>query len=266
MLELKGEVQNTWGPNATTAISVGFWERLQVIVRRSLGADSPFVATVQFRFGQWARDPREFSPGLVLETIDSILYELQLVKDESPELAPKEALDPELVFVVYGRDRNLRDSMFSFLRALGLNPIEWETAAAWTGEAAPYVGTILDVAFRRVQAVVVMLTPDEAARLRPELADGPNDRDAVEGYQARPNVLFEAGMAMGLHPERTIIVTIGETRVFSDIGGRTTIRLTSGPDGRNALANRLKTAGCAVDTSGADWLTKGSFVPVAHAD
>jgi hypothetical protein len=36
--------------------------------------------------------------------------------------------DPKKVFVVHGRDEKLRSDMFGFLRALGLNPIEWREA------------------------------------------------------------------------------------------------------------------------------------------
>ncbi len=50
--------------------------------------------------------------------------------------------------VVYGRDQALRDSMFSFLRALKLNPIEWSEGAKATGKGSPYVGKSLNQIFR----------------------------------------------------------------------------------------------------------------------
>lgn len=50
---------------------------------------------------------------------------------------------PRVVFVVHGRNRELRDSMFSFLRALGLHPLEWTEALLATGKPAPYVGEAL---------------------------------------------------------------------------------------------------------------------------
>jgi hypothetical protein len=59
--------------------------------------------------------------------------------------------------VVYGRDQDLTDSMFSFLRALKLNPIEWSEAVRATGKGSPYVGEILDAAFVMAQAIVVLL-------------------------------------------------------------------------------------------------------------
>ena len=51
------------------------------------------------------------------------------------------------VFVVHGRNESARVAMFAFLRSLGLQPIEWSQAVAATGEASPYIGTVLDSAF-----------------------------------------------------------------------------------------------------------------------
>lgn len=165
------------------------------------------------------------------------------------------------VFVVYGRNAEARQSMFDFLRSIHLHPIEWSKARAMTGEASPYLGTILDVAFEAAQAVVVLFTPDELVTLRPEYADGVSDPELNPATQARPNVLFEAGMAMGRHPERTILVELGRMRSFSDIFGRHAVRITNEPHVRHDLALRLETAGCDIDISGVDWYQSGNFAP-----
>lgn len=72
------------------------------------------------------------------------------------------------VWVVHGRNTKLRDSLFDFLRAIGLEPLEFSKAVILTGKAAPYIGEILDAAFAKAAAVVVLLTPDDEARLKPE--------------------------------------------------------------------------------------------------
>ena len=152
--------------------------------------------------------------------------------------------------------------MFTFLRSIGLRPIEWDQAIAMTGKASPYIGEVLDVAFDDAQAVVVLLTPDDIAYIRHEYA-AEDDPELEPRGQARPNVLFEAGMAMGRDGERTILVEMGDLRPFSDVGGRHAIRMDNTPQRRKSLADRLRTAGCPVDVSGADWITAGDFTPPA---
>ena len=168
--------------------------------------------------------------------------------------------DATSVFVVHGRNSAVRDAMFSFLRAIGLKPIEWSEAVLATGRPTPYIGDILDAAFSQAQAVVVLLTPDDEARLRPKFAQGddpPHERE-LSG-QARPNVLFEAGMAMGRNSERTVLVEIGRLRPFSDIAGRHVVRLDDSTQRRQELAQRLQAAGCEVNLEGTDWHTMGEF-------
>jgi len=131
-----------------------------------------------------------------------------------------------------------------------------------TASGSPYVGDVLAAAFDATQAVIVLLTPDDFAYLRPDLVkkeDSDYERNPTP--QARPNVLFEAGMALGLHPDRTVIVEFGQLRPFSDIGGRHVLRFDGSPGARQALAVRLKAAGCEVDDKGTDWLTAGEFLP-----
>jgi predicted nucleotide-binding protein len=164
------------------------------------------------------------------------------------------------VFVVHGRNAPARSAMFAFLRAIGLNPIEWSEAVQMTGEGSPYIGQVLDTAFDSAQAIVVLFTPDDVAYLRGEYASGEDDPEIAPKGQARPNVLFEAGMAMGRDAKRTVLVELGQLRPFSDIGGRHAIRIDNSAQTRHALAQRLLSAGCAVNLTGSDWLTAGEFV------
>jgi len=171
--------------------------------------------------------------------------------------------DSETVFVVHGRNEKLRSAMFDFLRAIGLKPLEWDQAVSLTGNGSPYIGEVLEAAFATAQAVVVLFTPDEITYLRPDLV-GAEDPETQPETQARPNVLFEAGMAFGYDAQHTVIVEIGSIRPFSDIGGRHAVRLTNDAETRKTLAQRLQTAGCSVDLTGADWLKAGDFTPPAE--
>jgi len=171
----------------------------------------------------------------------------------SPRARPR----VELVFIVHGRDDKARRALGEFLRAVKLQPLEWSELA---GSGAPFVGEILERGFRRAQAVVVLLTGDDKARLRKRFlkkSDGKHERDLTA--QPRPNVLFEAGMALGTHPTRTILVQIGKIRPFTDIAGRHFIAMDNSPNRRNELAMLLEGAGCRVDRGGTDWLNAGNF-------
>ncbi|QFG24612.1 CATRA conflict system CASPASE/TPR repeat-associated protein [Actinomadura sp. WMMB 499] len=169
------------------------------------------------------------------------------------------------VFVVHGRDTRVRDGMFAFLRACGLEPYEWETLVARTGETGPYLGEVVVQGIARAQAVVVLLTPDDSVRLDPRLRNP--DEDPFElGFsgQARPNVLVELGMALALCPERTILLHAGSQRPIADLGGRNFIRLSDGTECRDKIRGRLRAAGCPVG-GGQDWLTAGTLTsPTTH--
>jgi hypothetical protein len=152
--------------------------------------------------------------------------------------------------------------MFAFLRSIGLDPIEWSQAIQTAGNPAPFIGEVLENAFSIAQAVVVILTGDDEARLKP-LYHSSEDPVYEKEFtpQARPNVLFEAGMAFGSHPLNTILVQIGTIRPFSDVAGRHILRMSDAAEQRHQLAQRLQLAGCAVNTSGNDWYTAGDFSP-----
>jgi hypothetical protein len=147
-----------------------------------------------------------------------------------------------------------------------LEPLEWIKATHLTGKASPYIGEILDAAFKHAQAAVVLLTPDDEARLREDLIqpDDPPHEKILTG-QARPNVLFEAGMAFSSHPGQTVLVQFGHVRPFSDVAGRHVVKMNNSVQKRHELASKLKTAGCSVDTDGSDWQSEGDLTPPPEA-
>jgi len=151
--------------------------------------------------------------------------------------------------------------LFTFLRAIGLSPIEWTKALAEAGGGAPLISDILDKAIRADRAFIVLLTPDDIAQLKPEHADHDDDPDLRPAGQARPNVLFEAGMAFGRHPDNTVLVEFGRVRGFTDVDGRFRVRLDNSPESRSKLASRLKAIGCEVDLDGTDWYSAGDLTP-----
>lgn len=116
---------------------------------------------------------------------------------------------------------------------------------------------VLDALFRDSQAIVVILSPDEYVELRQDLLGADSNRD--QGWQPRPNVFIEAGMALAKDEAHTILVQIGPIRPASDLLGRNLINLDNSPAQRHTLAQRLLTAGCSAVTTGTDWLRAGGF-------
>src|SRR5712692_690551 len=175
-------------------------------------------------------------------------------------------VDRSVVWVVHGRNTAARDALYDYLHAIGLKPLEFTQAAMRTEKSAPYVGEILDRAFAEAQAVVVLFTPDDEAQLREEFWDAKDEPfEHVLTPQARPNVLFEAGLAFGRHPERTVLVELGDLRKFSNILGRHVVRLDNTAEKRKELANKLIAAKCPVDLTGDHWLKAGDFEAVLAA-
>ena len=66
--------------------------------------------------------------------------------------------------------------MFSFLKGIGLRPLDWDELVSLTNSAAPFVGDVLTEAFGTAQAVVVLFTPDDEAKIRDEFLQ-PDDED-----------------------------------------------------------------------------------------
>jgi hypothetical protein len=168
------------------------------------------------------------------------------------------------VFVVHGRDGETRRAMFDFVRALGLEPLEWESLVSGTKQAAPHVLEVVRHGLASAAAVVVLVTPDDFAFLHESLQQG---RDLwyerSPAGQARPNVLFEAGMAMALFPGRTILVQLGWTRPFTDTDGLDWVLLDGSVEKLKNVAHRLRTAGCPVNTDGDDWMDVTRFADLA---
>ena len=176
------------------------------------------------------------------------------MRGEVPERRDPVA-DRAAVMVVHGRDLEAANAVFDWLRAVGLRPQEWGQAVAAVDDPTPFIGEVLEAAFRKAQAVVVLFTPDEHVQLRPGLAEHDEDQWRL---QARPNVLLEAGMALGSHPKRTVLVALGEPAMPSDLAGRHYVRISS-PASLRELASRLERADCPVDLSGTGWLDSKRF-------
>ncbi|GGS66607.1 TIR domain-containing protein [Streptomyces cinerochromogenes] len=159
------------------------------------------------------------------------------------------------VFVVHGRDEEVRVKMFDLLRLLDLHPLEWEDLVRATGKTAPFLGEVVAKAPDQAQAALVLLTPDDLVQLHPELR-GPTEPpyETEPTGQPRPNVLIELGMVLMAYPERTLMVEVGALRPIADIAGRNVIKFDGSETALRKIAQRLRLAGCTVDDTRSDWL------------
>jgi hypothetical protein len=178
---------------------------------------------------------------------------------------PPDPISPRRVFIVHGRELAPVNVLEQFLDSLGLESVTFQNSlqADITGEAAPLISDILSQALNRCQAVIVVLTQEESASLLPCYRQR-GDKE-LSGKQPRLNVVFEAGMAMGLFPKRTVLVQFGgPVRQFSDIAGRHLVEWSGGKQSRAVLRTRLEAAGCELSPRGDRWETAGGSVDLSH--
>lgn len=166
------------------------------------------------------------------------------------------------VFVVHGRDSKLNDAMYGFLRAIGLKPKEFSQVLKAAKGPNPNVGEAIYNGMEKAHGVVVLFSPDEEAKLKPRHATDKDKKYRLHELdgQARPNVIFEAGLALGAHAQKTILVQVGDTRDISDLAGKHIMHLSNDPATRVEFADRLKTKlGFKVEIDGKIWLSATSF-------
>lgn len=180
--------------------------------------------------------------------------------EPNTEVSEKQPVPKNEVFVIHGRNAAITKSVYSFLRCVNIKPIEWQRAVTLTNTPTPTIWQIVDTALTRAAAIIVLFTPDDEAKLRNELLkadDGTNESELTP--QPRQNVLFEAGVAFGRNPQRTLIVQIGKIRPISDLAGHYMLRLNNSVNSRLDFIARLRNAGCEVDMEGGDWAHEGNF-------
>lgn len=166
------------------------------------------------------------------------------------------APDPSRVFIVFGRNSKAYNAMRLFIQSLGLSPLGFDEVRNDLG-GSPFVGDIIEAGMRRAMAVVVLFTPDEYAALRPSLAGAHDKPDDLARWQSRPNVLFEAGMALMADQRRTILTVLGDVPIASDMQGRHFLRIGNDTDSRAKLRDALSAIGCVVDQRVTNWHNVG---------
>jgi predicted nucleotide-binding protein len=161
--------------------------------------------------------------------------------------------DGKKVFIIHGRDRAPLQELRHFLKGLGLQAWTFVDEFHESISNTPIV-EIVARGVSKTRAVIALLTPDEFACLVPERREAAESERNIRRWQPRPNVIYEAGMAMGLNRDGTVLVTVGNVELPSDLDGILHIRLTNGIDSRRTLRKKLMQAGCEVDPNLDDWM------------
>ena len=179
---------------------------------------------------------------------------------DQPDAGPPTGDDPRKVFLVHGRNAAAETAMREFLYALDLDVMGWTDAA---NEARgkvnrqPYTLEIVTAGLQAARAVVVLFTPDDLVRLDPRVS--PSRETDLTG-QARPNVILEAGMILGMAEHKALFVRIGNQRSISDIDGINFVNISNSVDRREDLVSRLRVGlGLPVTHRVQRWLNAGDF-------
>lgn len=139
------------------------------------------------------------------------------------------------VFIIHGRDLKTVRDLEKFLSSLGFTVLKFKDLA--NSATQKFVIDVVLEAITNATVVIAVFTPDELAVLYEGQAV--SKERSGRRWQARPNVIFEAGIAYGISKEKTILVTAGaDVELFSDLSGLHFIRLDS-ETGREDLRTRL---------------------------
>jgi hypothetical protein len=141
-----------------------------------------------------------------------------------------------------------------------LDELTFEAAASRA--PSPYITDIVQRGIREADAVIALFTPDEQSALYDPATGAYSDNTEDSRWQARPNVIFEAGLAYGVDSRKTIVATLGtDVRLFSDLEGVHYVDLARA-DAKAALKNRLESIVGALDVGDVwqDVSVSGDFI------
>ncbi|MBK6543487.1 MAG: nucleotide-binding protein [Flavobacteriales bacterium] len=145
------------------------------------------------------------------------------------------------VFIIYGRDSQAHVELVKYVKCLGLANIPFERVAAELGTSA-FVADIVLKGISQADVVLALFTPDEQAVLYGPDGKYHGHEEGNSRWQARPNVLFEAGVAYGTKKDKTILLTLGvDVKLFSDVSGVYVINLATDA-AKTVLKEKIETA------------------------
>ena len=175
--------------------------------------------------------------------------------------ADRAVSDPRSVFLVRGRNDAAASAVTQLLISADLRVVDWERAVREAGGGTQHLLDIVRAGMGLARATVVLFTPDDWGFLDPRLEHGTADNISDRALTGRPrqNVILEAGMALALRPAKTVLVGVGTVEGMSDLAGLHVVYLDDSTQRRQALLQRLRDMGCAVDMDNDLWHSAGDF-------
>lgn len=167
--------------------------------------------------------------------------------------------DKRSVFLVQGRNDQVNVALTDYLTSLDLRVLEWNEVVTLLGGGNPYIGDVIKKGMDVAAAIIVLFTPDDEVKLDSRVAVSAKAHELETGFQPRPNVLIEAGMALAKDEQKTLIVQWGDIRPATDLGGKHLLVIGDGVQWRHDLKQRLASAGLAVHDANGRYLRAGSF-------
>jgi len=148
-------------------------------------------------------------------------------------------------FLIYGHDNEARVVVERFVRSLGVNVMPFHQAAPGRNDIDYVLATVLN-GIEQADVVIALLTPDEQAAWHDPQTGAYQEKTALgeslAGWQPRPNVLLEIGIAVGMARGKMILVRVGPIRTISDLAGVQMVSLDDmlfGPKLTHAIVERI---------------------------
>jgi Predicted nucleotide-binding protein containing TIR -like domain len=175
----------------------------------------------------------------------------------------------EQVFLIHGRNTELNQYVLDVLEEIGVKTLTWEQAATGVRGLSPFTLDIVKHALKTSKVVLALMTPDEIVKLKTLHQE---DKDKVDGKiveQARPNVIFEIGLMMGLADtdQKIHVISYDQCGSFTDMAGIHYIQFNSSQKDKfldNLINNLMEDGLIKKDKKDALKLAKSIVCPFAN--
>lgn len=171
----------------------------------------------------------------VIEIDDNFIEKLYPPKSVEKSPKHRNSKTSNKVFIVHGRNNEVKETVARFIEKLGLTPIILHEQPNGGKTIIEKFEDYSDVGF-----AVILMTPDDKGYL--------TGQDDYIKERARQNVIFEHGYFIGkLGREKVVALVKGDLELPSDISGILYLGIDNGGAWKFGLAKEIKSAGYNID-------------------